>query len=193
MGRSVEKGRENRDLGRRSVEVRARESEDQRVSCSVCGTLLTTVVLGSSRVQRKLARGGGGTGLEELLSPSGYVGGGSAIGNNRDVGLGVGRIGIVGDGVFVDVGLNRSGGGKLARGTKSMVESHGVGSVESEGCRVRGYQLLLVSECLLDFLVVLVGYVGKTSALIRLLLNVRVFNSQVYLVWVTTSPRSSVK
>jgi len=72
-------------------------------------TLLTTEVLGSrGGLNRVLAGGGsGGEILEELAHPLGHIGGVGASSDDTDVGLGVGVLGELGEGIARQVLLVR--------------------------------------------------------------------------------------
>lgn len=73
------------------------------------------------------------------------------------------------------------------------MERDGVGGVESKGSRVGRGGLLLVAEGFLDLLMELVSCPGAPSVSIAVTMERIKADLQVYLVWVTTSPRSSVK
>lgn len=95
-----------------------------------------------------------------MADPLGESLGGSAIGDNGDVGLGVDNVGEAGDVLLVQVLLEGGRGGRVQRRAETRVEGDGVGVVEGESGDVGVESSLLETENTLDFLVELVGCKG---------------------------------
>ena len=154
VGLAAEESDEHVDLGRAGGERSTREAENQRVGALLGDTLLTTVVLGGGRGQ--LGRRRLGNGLEERFDPLGQPDLVGTVGDDGDVGLGVGSLGEGRNGVLVQVARDGSGGGRVEGGAETVVEGNGVGGIQSEG---RGVDLgLLEMNDPLDILVELEGY-----------------------------------
>ena len=160
-GLAAQKSSENGSLGLVACGAESAgsgESDHNSVADLGGNALLTTVVLGGDGRQNVVFAGGvdGGGVLEELANPLGDLSGVRAGGDQSDVGLGVGTLSELGQGIAGDVLLvgGRLGGGD--GGAQTAVESDTVGSIDSNGLRVGVDGLLLVLEELADNLVQLV-------------------------------------
>lgn len=136
----------------------AGESDHDGVADLGGDTLLTTEVLaGSGGLDLVLAGGAaGGEALEELAHPLVDIGGVGTGGNESNVGLGVGILGELSQGVGREVLLvGRVGGGGDGR-AQATVESDTVSSIESNVLGVGESGLLVILEEVADNLLQLV-------------------------------------
>lgn len=153
VGLAAEEACKNGGLRLTGTEGSAGEGNDHRVAGNAGDTSLTTVILGGGGAE---GRAGDRDGLEEGLNPLLKSSLAGAVGDNGDVGLGVGRLSESGNGVLVQVGVNGSAGSRVDGGTEAGVESNRVGGIEGNG---RGADPgLLEVDDILDLLVELVGY-----------------------------------
>lgn len=157
-GLAAQKGSENGSLGLVACGAESAgtgEGDHNRVADLGGNALLTTVVLGGDGRQNVVFAGGvdGGGVLEELANPLGDLSGVGATGDKSDVGLGVGTLSELGQGIAGDVLLvgGRLGGGD--GGAQTAVESNTVGGIDGNGLRVGVDGLLLVLKELADNLV----------------------------------------
>ena len=107
----------------------AGESNDHGVAAVVGDTLLTTVVLGLVGTGVGLLERGAGDVLEELANPLGELAVVGTVGDDGEVGLRVGDLGVPLNGLGVEVlgvGRGRSGGGG---DTEAAVEGEAVGGL----------------------------------------------------------------
>lgn len=154
---AAEEADQNSGFGAAGAEGGAGEGDDDRVETVPRDARLSAVVFGRIRAQRAL--GLGGDLLEEGLEPLLKTTLAGTVGNDGDVGLGVGRLGESGDVVLVQVGPNRRFGGRVERVTEASVEGDGVGGIERDAI-VADLGLLLADDAL-DLLVKLVGCVAS--------------------------------
>lgn len=152
-GLAAEETGKDGSLGAAGTEGGTGESDNNRVLADGGDALLTTVVLGGDVVEGAGALGRDG--LEEGLDPLLEAVLAGTVGDNGDVGLGVGSGGKVGNGLLVQVGVDGCAWGGIERGTEARVESDGVGGIEGNGGGVH-LGLLLVND-ILDLLVELVS------------------------------------
>lgn len=160
-GLSAQKCGENSDLwlisGSRSERAGAWESDGEGVVGGWVGNaLLSTIVLGGWGRDVDLWRGLDIT--EELSNPLGQLGLSGTVGDNGDVGLGVSRLGELGDRLVVEVLREWSGGGWVEWCTETGVECDRVDGVAGDLGGVVLGALLLQVDGWLNLLVVLVCY-----------------------------------
>lgn len=128
---ATKQGTENGNLrlvGATSVGAGAGEGDDNRVLARVSDTLLTTVVLGLGGLESLRGLGAG----EELANPLGQLAMLGPVGDNGEVGLGVGLRSELGDGLGLEILAVGGRGGGDKRGAKAAVESQAVDGVQGE-------------------------------------------------------------
>ena len=152
---AAEEADQNGGFGAAGAESGAGEGDDDRVDTIPSNSRFSAVVFG--RIRAELALGLGGDLLEEGLEPLLETTLAGTVGNDGNVGLGVGRLGESGDVVLVQVGSNGRFGRGVKRVTKASMEGNGVGGVEGDAI-VADLGLLLPDDTL-DLLVKLVGCV----------------------------------
>jgi hypothetical protein len=156
VGLAAEQGNKDGGLGLVGVEGGTREGNDERILARAGNALLAAVVLGRRAGQGVL--GLGGNRLEERLDPLGQPGLAGTIGDDGNVGLGVGERGESGNVVLVQVRRDRGVGRRIEGSTKAGVEGSRVGGIEGNSGGV-DLSLLEVDD-VLDLLMVLVGCQG---------------------------------
>ena len=137
----------------------AGEGNDHGVASGVARALLTTVVLGSLRLELLAGLRLGLDILEELADPLGEALGGSTIGDDGQVGLRVDGIREAGNVLLVQVLLVGGGRRRVDGSAKAGVERNGVGVVEGDSGNIGVESGLLKAEHALNLLVELVRYV----------------------------------
>lgn len=194
-GLSSKEGAEDSNLG--LVELAgegagAGESNDHGVATIVSNAFLTTVVLGLLRASIRLIRSRGGDIIEELVHPLGELAVVCTVGNNSEVGLGIGDLGEVLDALSIQVLCVRSlrcgGGGH----TEATVESQAVGRVGGHVGDAGEEALVGQMDQRQNLLVVYMSWPCQFRFLI-VIANCITSNIRWYLVLLATSPRSSTK
>lgn len=136
-----------------------REGDHESVAGLAGDALLTTVVFRSNLVLNLVLAGAASAGelLEELTGPLGELSRVGAATDKSNVGLGVGVLGELGEGLHVEVFLKWDGGVRGDVLTETTVESNTVGGIDSQALSVGGKGCLLVLEEGKDVLIQFVG------------------------------------
>lgn len=137
-----------------------REGDHEGVSGLAGDALLTTVVFRSNLVLDLVLAGAAASAgelLEELTGPLGELGRVGTATDKSNVGLGVGVLGELREGLHVEVFLKGDGGVRGDVLTQTAVESKTVGGIDSQALSVGGKGCLLVLEEGKDVLIQFVG------------------------------------
>lgn len=146
------------DVGFVGGEVGAGEGDNHSIGTGQRSSLLTTIVLRWLGEERQRAVGGRSLDIpEERLDPLAQAGLAGAVGDNRDVRLGIDTLSERGDRVLVQVWSQRCRVGWVNGGTETFVEGDCVSVIQSLGQGTLGGLLLLQLQDMLDLLVEFVG------------------------------------